>query len=127
MSLEVSGSRSPGKQAVEEQVYLGESDDGQEAPKLVELERRPTPVKQVAINGDVAREPILRIRKRSANAMSQRVPVQEVVRELTDPNHGKYPTGVTPKQLLAYILTMPEQQRPAIRKNWLQVTFFYLK
>lgn len=128
MSTEDARSDVESKMPILQQVSLCDGElQVQGTPKvIVELETQRTPVKQIqtAAESHEMKHSGLRGRKRSANALSQRVPVQEVVRELTNPIKGKYPTGVSPKQLLAYILTMPEQQRPAVRKNWLQVAIF---
>uniref|UniRef100_A0A914UVV0 Uncharacterized protein n=1 Tax=Plectus sambesii TaxID=2011161 RepID=A0A914UVV0_9BILA len=125
MSSEGDSTESPTKTSAQEQVSLCNG-EAQVTPKLVELDEQRTPVKEVSVNGAAGKHASFANRKRSANAISQRIPVQEVVRELTDPHHGKYPTGISPKQLLAHILTMPEQHRPAVRKNWLQVAFLIL-
>lgn len=52
---------------------------------------------------------------------AERIPLDSVVRKLTDPNVGSFPQGISPSQLDEYINTLPENQRVTRSRNHLHV------
>lgn len=61
-------------------------------------------------------------RKRAARRnCAERIPLDLVVRSLTDPDSGTFPQGISPSQLDDYINSLPENQRVTRSRNHLHV------